>query len=514
MYWISPDEQHVAMLSYDTTCTSTPTAGPLTVATLQAGGTWTTQAVAPEVSATFSVSLRGAVAWTPDGTQLVYATAGSCSSGGGAVYIANADGTGARQVYADSEGVAMGGQSLLVQGVDWSNSTNPWNLQYVALPAGSPQLVAYLVTNNAQLLTINPAGTAYLFDTYYIDHSGIFLVQTSSPTDLSNKIDNGLDFWSFDSWSPDGTQLAFAQAPANSSYIGLNTMSSTGTGSRGWCTYGTGGWFRGWSPDSRYACATETQTSTDVGTLIIDNGAGGTNTLTVPFAGEGIMGGHFDATGDVVYVTAGSTYDSTTQTYYSHLLASPTGATGTFSDLTPSIPSIPTTDGFAVSPTGAYAAARMGTGTTTSSVAVFARAPGGGSHAISTAMSAVPFYEAQGAQRLLVLDTASATSGALQIWSTDGSSLVAALPGQTPQSAPTGWTAPYTWFGREIVFGLAGAGSAIDLAASTDDGVTTGVLGSDVATWQVATKPVPSRVFFTVSASSGGGLWATTLPQP
>lgn len=500
-YWVAPDEKHVAFLSYDTTCSTTATAGPLSVATLQSDGTWSTQLVDPEVSPDFGVTTNPAVAWSPDGTQLVYASAGSCSASGGAVWIAAADGTGKRQLYAYAQGFVMGGQSLLIQGVDYSNQTYPWNLQYVALPSGSAQLVAYLETNNAQLLTINPAGTAYLFDTYYVTYSGTFLVQTSAPTTLTNKVDDGLDFWSFDSWSPDGTQFAFAQAPSNSSYIGIDAMPSAGGNARGWCSYGSGGYFRGWLPNSRYSCATEVDLSTDVGTLLVDDGSGGTYTLSVPFAGSGIYYANaaFDAAGDVVYAVAGT-----------HLLSATTTASGTFNDLSVAMPATPA---FSVAPSGAYCAARMGAAGSSSEIDVFAQTTTGGLTRISTAMTVAPLYEDVRGQRLLVLDTSSGTSGALQIWSQDGGTRVATLPGQTPQSVPAGWPAPYEWLGSEAVFAVTSSTGGTDLAASTDDGTTSGVLAANVATWETAQKPVPTRVFYTVTSGAGGGLWSTGVPQ-
>jgi hypothetical protein len=150
-------------------------------------------------------------------------------------------------------------------------------------------------------------------------------VQTSSPTSLGDQVDDAKDVWHFDSWSPDGTRYARSQAMSGSNTIDVGAFASDGgPGGVVGCGYNTGEYFSGWLPDSRFACATEPTSNTSAGTLLVDDGAGGQYTLTLPFPGDGTYNAEFDSAGDVVYATAYATTDPATQISSYHVVTAST----------------------------------------------------------------------------------------------------------------------------------------------------------------------------------------------
>jgi hypothetical protein len=107
--------------------------------------------------------------------------------------------------------------------------------------------------------------------------------------------------------------------------------------------------------------------------------------------------------------------------------------------------------------------------------------------------------------------------GDMQLYSADGT-FQTALPGRALGLPPDGSQAPMPfWAGRTLFYAVnarseTSGEKVFDLVAARDDGSVAGVAATRVTAVHTAPLTAPTRIFYSRSGASGGGLWTFAAP--
>jgi len=189
---LSPDGSRIAFMTGFT--------GSGQVATIRTDGSNLTYLTEPATNSNAG-DAQTAVSWSPDGTQIAYASSGD-------LYVMDADGSNVRQLTTDPNGDyypawSPDGSTIAY----WNGSTTGQD--------GGPM--------DAELYTIPATG--------------------GTPTRLTNNEIPDIE----PAWSPDGGQIAYFSTDRGD----LRVMRADGTHDRAVFTQGNSGWAPSWSPDGR-----------------------------------------------------------------------------------------------------------------------------------------------------------------------------------------------------------------------------------------------------------------------
>jgi hypothetical protein len=311
-------------------------------------------------------------------------------------------------------------------------------------------------------------------------------------------------------WSPDGSTLAYIHAAEIGAARGLSLISADGKVRRELvpdcnCT------FVSFSPDGTHV-AYDGADAEGNGRLILQPLAGGEPVVLTGLPSTN--GGRFAFSPDGRWVRAelsdGSFYSS-----YPLLFLAETTRSGSFVKLASNFHFT-----FSATPSYDYVAAILQPpGSYVYSAAVFPTAGGASREPVSTGVMWLEYSQVASAPRLAVLSMNPSPSQAftLALFNPDGSGAPdIALPEVYSSDLDWGTVRPF-WVGPWLLHSVnqrtdpRSGERVFDLAAVSQDGKVSGLVARDVLRVSYS-RARPSRIFFTRSRQSGGGLWMLELP--
>jgi Tol biopolymer transport system component len=308
-------------------------------------------------------------------------------------------------------------------------------------------------------------------------------------------------------WSPDSTRLAFVHSAGIDGTATLSVISADGTGRRDLvadcrCQYVY------FSPDGTRVAYEGTDAAGNP-RLTLQPLDGGEAVVLTGLPSRGGSAFRFSPDGRWVRLELSSGFLS-----YRLFLAD-TSRSGAFVELTANY-----ARGFTATSTWDYVAAMvLEPSTYVMSARVFPTASGTAQVPVSSGVNWLDYEHVASTPRLAVFHSPPSAYewGTLSLFGTDGSGPARVVTPEAYTSSSNWSIARPFWSGRVLLYSVnrrvdpASGEYVFDLAASTSDGATSGLVARDVL--QVRSVSNPSRVFFTRSRQSGGGLWVVELPR-
>ncbi len=175
-----------------------------------------------------------AVAWSPDSQQLIFIAKRSDADGGAGIYKVNVDGSGEQKLSLDG----MDGGFVTLDLLAWSNDGT--RIAFVGVPPGANDWTFTFADADGTHLTAGPkfniaqVGTTFQWSpdgqhALYSDAASLEVTDAdgNNPTVLVDKSENLRLMGA--SWSPDGTQIAFAAVDQSGTVASLNVMNADGS---------------------------------------------------------------------------------------------------------------------------------------------------------------------------------------------------------------------------------------------------------------------------------------------
>ncbi|HYV45822.1 MAG TPA: EGF domain-containing protein [Myxococcaceae bacterium] len=489
---VSPSEEHVALLTFNSSSSGCDRPGALRVVTALPGQP-------PVITQVSAGAIDRLVRFSDDSTRLAFVDgpSGACVSSG-SLRLANADGTAAQQVATGVEQVLVAGTSVVFQQLSGTQRM----LMATTLAGAPPVLLATAPsTFGFPELQLNRTGTAAAF----IDPAGdIYLAplgpSAPPPIRLGAATQNS---WERFRWSPSGQKLAIV-TDVSTLQQRLELIDPDGTG-RATVTSACTCKALEFSPDeSRLAydvvpLGRGAPYSPDVVIQTLATGQAVTVANVADADGLGYMGWgdvFFSPDGEAIFAhTTWATRFTFAALYRGNAL---TG--GAFGELISqhdfyNVRVAPSSD-YVVAPRGGY-------------VEFMPLKPSGSYRSVAVDAAGLRYEPVPVAPRLLVQE---AHTYRLQVHSTDGSAPAVVLPGAnfsinigSWQNGRVEYEAGVRFFGSDYPFR-----SATDYALATADGATSGLLGSAVS--RAVQRDSGRFLFFLRAPEIGGGLWRATLP--
>ena len=308
-------------------------------------------------------------------------------------------------------------------------------------------------------------------------------------------------------WAPDSTRLAFIHSAVVDGPATLSLISADGTGRR----------------DLVADCRCQRVFFSADGTRVAYDGtdtAGNRQLTVLPIdGGEAVVLTGLPSTGGTIFFSPDwrwvrAELSANTSYPYPRLFLANTSQSGAFVELTGSY-----SRGFVATSAWDYVAAMIQQPTYQLSVSVFPTAGGAAQEPVSSGTSWLDYEHVASTPRLAVLRNPPSGYewGSLELFGTDGSGPATVVTPEAYTSSSNWRMARPFWSGRVLLYSVnrrvdpTSGEYVFDLAASTSDGATSGLVARDVLWVNYVNNP--SRVFFTRSRQSGGGLWMVELPR-
>jgi hypothetical protein len=356
----------------------------------------------------------------------------------------------------------------------------------------------------------SPNGSAAL----YTDQSGVWTLRkltTYTPSGVPLLV--APQKYVYDhAWSPDSTRLAFIHSADIDGTATLSLISADGTGRRELvadchCRYVF------FSPDGTRVAYAGTDAAGNTQLTLQPLAGGDAVVLTGLPAGSG---GNFVFSPDWRWVRLELPSGSSFVGY--RLFLADTSRSGAFVELTSNYYS----QSFTASSAWDYVAVQIvDRSSYVMSAMVFPTAGGTAQVPVSSGVNWLGYEQVASTPRLAVFHRPSGVYewGTLSLFGTEGSGPARVV---TTEAYTTGFSGDWSiarpfWSGRVLLYSVnrrvdpTSGEYVFDLAASTSDGTMSGLVARDVL--RVRYLNHPSRVFFTRSRQSGGGLWVVELPR-
>jgi hypothetical protein len=346
---------------------------------------------------------------------------------------------------------------------------------------------------------IAPNGSAVL----YREQSGVRTLRrlnpyTASGVPLLAAPSTILYAWA---WAPDSSRLAYIHA-ASSGPKTLSFIAPDGTGRQ----------------DVVTDCRCQGVLFSPDGTRLVMDGtdeAGNRQLTVLPLAGGEpvILTGLPSTNGFFTFSPDGRWLRAELYTGSSLLLADTTQS-GAFRELATNY-----SFGFTATSTWDYVGALLREASFETSAAVFPTAGGAPQVPVSTRVTWLDYERVASAPKLAVFHRQPNITewGTLSLFGADGSGPARTVTTEA-YSYTTNWSlAQPFWSGRMLLYSVnrrvdpSSNEYVFDLAATTSDGATSGLVARDVRTVRYASNP--TRIFITRSSRGGGGLWMLELPR-
>jgi Tol biopolymer transport system component len=502
-FFPSPNERHVAYSNTMTDsgwfgCEPRVGMGDLYVAT--PGATPVVQSIPGRIGFRETV-------FTKDSSVLVYtlyANSFPCSSGTTLRYTA-ADGTNSRFLNSTGyyQNIQAAGSSVFYIGKS-ASSGDPGSAGAFYASGSSRYTTSLGYGSGRSAVEPSPDGSAVLFD----NSDGVWTLQKLTSWSGTPLMVSPQKYLYGRAWSPDSSTLAFIHATAAGEPRGLSLLSADGKTRRELtpdcqCTNVL------FSPDGTRVA----YDSADVdgkGRLVIQSLLGGEPVVLTGLPSTN--GGKFVFSPDGRWVRA----ELATSGSYSYplLFLADTTRSGSFVQLA----STYNYGSFTATPSWEHVAVRIETQTFMYSAAVFPSAGGMLREPVSTGVLWLGYPPAASEPKLAVFywSQNSADFGTLALFNADGSGPPLTVSTET-WSYGSDWriVRPF-WAGQRLLHSVnrredpTSGEKVFDLAAVSLDGTVSGLVARDVL--QVSRLENPTRIFFTRSRQSGGGLWMLELP--